>query len=292
MNLPAYELFEASCKQGLSVVRPLAEPARLRDDFGWNFGSAWPPSYEAFGRFRALIALQQARSLRPRRVLEVAAGDGALCACLAVDGIAAVANDLRAASLQEALACFKNADSIGIAPGNLFDLDPAQTGRFDLVIACEVIEHVAHPDDFLRHLKALLLPNGRLLLTTPNGSYFHNRLPNLGEIDDLEKLESGQFKPDADGHLFAITPAELRTLAAQAALRVETIDLFATPLLTGHCGLSRLRGRGIARQCYFFERWVQTLPWRLREKLSYSMTAVLAGDGPGLAQQSVEASPT
>ncbi len=43
------------------------------------------------------------------------------------------------------------------------------TGTFDLVIASEVIEHVEDPDAFLNSLRAFLAPDGKLVLTLPNG---------------------------------------------------------------------------------------------------------------------------
>jgi hypothetical protein len=46
--------------------------------------------------------------------------------------------------------------------------------RFDAVLATEVIEHVAHPDEFLRQLAG-----GVLIVTTPNGAYFRNKLPRF-----------------------------------------------------------------------------------------------------------------
>src|SRR5208282_4159286 len=133
-ELPAYSLFRAACQSGLSVVRPLTEDARKRDEFGWNFASGWPPSYEAFGRMRALYTLQQALSLHPNRVLELAAGDAALSACLAARGVTVFANDLRAETLRDAVANYRNGENIKVRAGNLFELNPAQTGRFDLVI--------------------------------------------------------------------------------------------------------------------------------------------------------------
>jgi len=274
-ELPSYMVFRAACQSGLSVVRPLRESARAHDRNGWNYGSGWPPSYAAFGRMRVLATLEQALALRPRRVLEVAAGDGSLSACLAAEGVTVFANDLRAENLREALLNFENADKINLLPGNLLELSPQQSGLFDLVIACEVIEHVAHADDFLRHLKRFLTPFGHMLLTTPNGSYFRNSLPTLSEVGDPTTLEARQFKPDADGHLFLITPLELCALAAQTGLRVEKIDLSATPFITGHCRLSRIHGEGMTGLCYSLEKLCQRLPRALAEKLCLSMLAVL-----------------
>jgi len=257
------------------VVRSLTPAAQQRDEHGWNFGSAWPPSYEAFGRMRALATLQKARALRPRSVLEVAAGDGSLSACLATNGAVVVANDLRGEGLTEALQTFENGGEITALPGNCFDLDPAQTGRFELVIACEIIEHVAYPVDLLRHLRRFLNPEGRILLSTPNGLYFRNALPTYAAIENPGSLEMRQFQPDADGHLFLLTVNELSDIAAQADLRVEEVELYATPFITGHCGMSRLSGRAAARLWYSLEKLCQQLPSAFRERLCCSMTAVL-----------------
>jgi 2-polyprenyl-3-methyl-5-hydroxy-6-metoxy-1,4-benzoquinol methylase len=278
IELPAYSLFSAACRSGLSVARPLTDSARKRDPFGFNFGRGWPPSYAAFGRLRSLATLQRVLALSPHRVLEVAAGDASLCACLAARGTKVFANDLRAEDLREAVECFTVGADINLLPGNLFDLDPAQTGLFDLVIACEIIEHVAHTADFLRHLKRFLTRAGHLLLTTPNGSYFRNRLPTYSEIGDASSLEATQFRPDADGHLFLFTSAELRQVAEQTGLRVEHIDLYATPFITGHCGLSVIHGQPVARLCYLLEQLSQHFSFKAREKFCFLICALLAED--------------
>lgn len=252
--------------------------ARDHDVDGWNYGSAWPPSYRAFGRLRVLATLERALALKPRRVLEVAAGDGSLSACLAEHGINVTVNDLRTDILVSAIANFENGDSISVLSGNLFELDPDTTGRFDLIIATEVIEHIAHTDDFLRHLARFLTPDGRIFLTTPNGSYFRNGLPTHSMIEDFGALESEQFKPDADGHLFLITPDELSVIARAAGLRPLEIDLMAIPFITGHCGFSIMHYRQLARLCYWFEVQSRRLPFWLREKLCFSMAAILAND--------------
>jgi 2-polyprenyl-3-methyl-5-hydroxy-6-metoxy-1,4-benzoquinol methylase len=107
---------------------------------------------------RAMLTLLEASALKPKTVLEVAAGDAALSACLATMGCSAAANDLRAENLANAVTNFTNAESIRCLPGNLFDLDPREIGQFDLVIACEIVEHVAHTVDFLQQLKRFVAP--------------------------------------------------------------------------------------------------------------------------------------
>jgi len=277
-GLPAYSLFKTACEVGLSAVRPMTAAARQHDPDGWNYGSAWPPSYGAFGRLRVLATLERVLALKPQRVLEVAAGDGAMSACLAAREIEVVVNDLRAEVLKSAIANFQNSDRITVLPGNLFDIDPDSTGRFDLIIATEVIEHVAHTDAFLRHLARFLTPDGRIFLTTPNGLYFRNRLPTHSMIDDFAALESEQFKPDSDGHLFQITAGELIAIAQSAGLHPLEIDLLSIPFITGHCGFSILRSNRLARLCYWFETQSRRLPFRLREKICFSMSAILVKD--------------
>lgn len=72
------------------------------------------------------------------------------------------------------------------------------------------------------------------MITTPNGRYLRNHLPTYSEINDREVLEEKQFKPDADGHLFLLTTAELLSLAREVGLSVEDVRRYGTPLVTGH----------------------------------------------------------
>jgi 2-polyprenyl-3-methyl-5-hydroxy-6-metoxy-1,4-benzoquinol methylase len=292
--LPEYSEFHSVCSNGLSQVRPLRngaskkagaleEPGALQeagalqqdDEWGWNYGSGWPPSYWAYGRMRAMMTLREAVALAPKSVLEVAAGDAALSACLATMGCAATANDLRAENLANAVANFSNAGSIRCLPGNLFDLDPAKIGQFDLVIACEIVEHVAHTVEFLEQLKRFVAPGGRILITTPNGAYFRNKLPTHAQIQDFAALEQKQFKPDSDGHLFLITPKEMEDLAQQAGLNVERLVLWGTPVVTGHARFAMLSTPAVCWGCYQLERLSQSLPFSFKEKACFNFAAIL-----------------
>ena len=101
---------------------------------------------------------------------------------------------------------------------NMFipELDPAKVGRFALVIACEVIEHVAHGDQFARQLMEFVAPGGHLLVTTPNGSHVRSKLPTYSQVTDFSALEALQFKPDADGHLYHLRVRPYVTLVVCA----------------------------------------------------------------------------
>ncbi len=273
-ELPEFELFVDSCRHGLAVVYPF-KSTTAPDPFGWKYGSGWPPSYSAFGRMRSLLAVQDALRLKPKRVLEVASGGAGLAASLAKAGCSVVVNDLIEDGTKDAIDEYSTAKNLQFIGGNLFDLSPQETGKFDLAIACEVIEHVAHPLDLLIHLKEFLEPDGRILLTTPNGSHFRNKLPTYSQILDFNELESRQFMPDADGHLFLFTPQELSDLVAAAGLKIETLNCWGTPMLTGHCGLRFIAWAGMTRLAYRVERFAQRLNPTRRAHICTALTAIL-----------------
>jgi 2-polyprenyl-6-hydroxyphenyl methylase/3-demethylubiquinone-9 3-methyltransferase len=274
VSFPEYEMFRRCCRKGLAAIYPFKH-AGLEDKYGWKFSCAWPPSYAAFGRMRALLAVDDALRLEPRRVLEVAAGGAGLAATLASKNIDVSVNDIRGELLVEAVAQYSTGERVAVFAGNLFDLTPAQLGRFDLVIACEVVEHVAHPTELLAHLKEFIRPNGHLLLTTPNGSYFRNKLPTFFQIKDFSALEQSQFKPDADGHLFLFTPSELAEVAMATGYSVKELGVWGTPLLNGHVYLRLLSSRFFARVAYLFEVMLQRLPLASRQRFCFAMRAVL-----------------
>jgi 2-polyprenyl-6-hydroxyphenyl methylase/3-demethylubiquinone-9 3-methyltransferase len=158
---------------------------------------------------------------------------------------------------------------IEFAAGNAFEL--AFPSLFDAVLITEIIEHVAHPDDFLAKAAALVRPGGYVVMTTPNGGYFKNRLPKFSECADPTIFESVQFKPNSDGHIFLLHMDEIETLAKRAGLVVEKIALFTNPLTAGHVkteALLKVLPRGIVQLA---ERVSQSLPSPLKRKALVQM---------------------
>jgi 2-polyprenyl-3-methyl-5-hydroxy-6-metoxy-1,4-benzoquinol methylase len=165
------------------------------------------------------------------RVLDVAAAQGNFSLALAELGFDVTWNDLRA-ELADYVRLKHERGQIEFAAGNAFEL--TFPSLFDAVLITEIIEHVAHPDDFLAKAAALVRPGGYIVMTTPNGGYFKNRLPKFSECADPSVFESMQFKPNADGHIFLLHADEIEPLAQRAGLVVEKIALFTSPLTAGH----------------------------------------------------------
>jgi 2-polyprenyl-6-hydroxyphenyl methylase/3-demethylubiquinone-9 3-methyltransferase len=208
-------------------------------------------------------------------ILDVAAAQGNFSLALAEQGYRVTWNDLRA-ELVNYVKLKHVSGSIEYAPGNAFEL--AFPVPFDAVLATEVIEHVAHPEEFLARLASLVRPGGYIVLTTPNGAYFRNRLPSLEQLGDRSALEGIQFQPDADGHLFLLHPRELEAMAAQAGLTVERLILFTNPLTAGHVKLEPLL-RMLPRPAVdALETLSQRVPQGLRTRFLHSIGARLRVD--------------
>lgn len=105
-------------------------------------------------------SLSAAPALRPRSILEVGCGDGAVLA------------RLKAVFPNAALHGVEpNAHATSLARARGLDVRQASydavAGQFDLVYSIAVIEHVVSPRHFLTALRALLKPAGRLIVIHP-----------------------------------------------------------------------------------------------------------------------------
>lgn len=201
-------------------------------------------------------------------VLDIAAGQGNFSLIMAEKGYKVTWNDLRDDLVNYVRLKMEYGD-ITFSPGNAFEL--SFSGLFDGILITEIIEHVAHPDDFLQKTANLVKPGGVIVMTTPNGAYFRNRLPKFSACPDPGMYESMQFKPNSDGHIFLLHPEEIHMLAERSGLVVEEMLLFTTPLTNGHMKMGYLLRIFPEKLVWALERIAVALPWFLRRKILLQM---------------------
>jgi 2-polyprenyl-3-methyl-5-hydroxy-6-metoxy-1,4-benzoquinol methylase len=164
----------------------------------------------------------------PASVLDIGGAQGGLALPLAALGYDVTINDLRKEVFDFLDVIQETNEGHQRVVGDVFRVNFER--RFDIVFAGEVIEHVAHPDRFLKRCAELVNPEGYIILTTPNGNWLKNKLRCFSDFTEAERvaLEADQFKPDDDGHIFALRRYEIFRLAGQAGLRVQKIR-YLTP---------------------------------------------------------------
>jgi SAM-dependent methyltransferase len=126
-------------------------------------------------------ARRQARMLRealrgvagPASIVDIGCGDGAATALTARvnPGHRIVGLDWSADALRHAKAHGLPLIRAEAEPAGL----PIASGRVDVVIMSELIEHLIDPDSVLEEVRRVLRPGGVLLLSTPNLAAWYNR---------------------------------------------------------------------------------------------------------------------
>jgi 2-polyprenyl-6-hydroxyphenyl methylase/3-demethylubiquinone-9 3-methyltransferase len=154
------------------------------------------------------------RALHPlagRTALDVGCGAGLLAEPLArlgahVTGIDAAPELIEAARTHAG----QSGLAIRYVAGEVGSLE----GRFDLVTALEVVEHVADPASFVRSLADKLAPGGLLLMSTPNRTGL-SKLLTITLAEGTGRIPRGTH--DFDQFL---APEQLTALLADAGLQV------------------------------------------------------------------------
>lgn len=152
--------------------------------------------------------------LAGRRALDVGCGAGLLAEPLARLGAGMTGVD---AAPENIAVAAEHAAGAGLAIeyrcGDLAELD---LGRFDLVSAMEVVEHVADPAAFIGALADSLAEGGLMVLSTPNRTV-RSRVMLVEAAERLGMVPRGTHHWDS-----FLTPEELADLLAAAGLAMGT----------------------------------------------------------------------
>lgn len=253
-------------------------PQTWKDSYGYDCWEIYGQksllgySYAYGSRRRNTLELVQQVAPVGSTILDVAAAQGNFSLALAEMGYNVTWNDLRE-DLIGYVELKHERGSLDFAPGNVFDLHFPKP--FDVILITEIIEHVAHPDAFLKKIGELVKPGGYVVLTTPNGGYFLNKLPKFSECTDPSQFESKQFEPNSDGHIFLLHPDEMDTLVRSAGLSLLEKRLFTNPITNGHLKTSALLQVLPQSSVNAIERLTSLLPPGLSNKINVGMAALL-----------------
>jgi 2-polyprenyl-3-methyl-5-hydroxy-6-metoxy-1,4-benzoquinol methylase len=144
-------------------------------------------------------------------VADLAAGSGAMCLRLFDLGFAPMAVDYVAENFKAIDIPFEQAD---------LNEDFSQllgVGRFDAIMASEIIEHLENPRHFARQCFKALAPGGRLILSTPN-------VQSPGSVASF--LRAGHFLWFSDrdyihqGHISPLTHWQIQKSFAEAGFNL------------------------------------------------------------------------
>jgi SAM-dependent methyltransferase len=180
-----------------------------------------PPDFER--RLEFLIS----QTHEGDRVLDLGCGVGEFTAALADRRVQVVGVEVAQAAIDRARSKHPQLEF------RLTEIDdplPFEDGAFDVVWASEVIEHVADTGRWLSEVRRVLVPRGRLLLTTPS----HGRLRvALGGIE--------RFSEPLGDHLHLYTRSSLAVLLEEFGFGDVSVRAVGGPPLLKRM----LLGRGV-----------------------------------------------
>ncbi|MTJ07911.1 bifunctional 2-polyprenyl-6-hydroxyphenol methylase/3-demethylubiquinol 3-O-methyltransferase UbiG [Anabaena sp. UHCC 0204] len=158
------------------------------------------PLLEMISEFASLNANQQ-----PLRILDIGCGNGSFSNFIAQNGYEVVGLEESASGVKFATQSFPDCQFI---QGSIYNIPYTELGdKFDIIISCEVIEHLFYPKELVRNIKKCLKPNGLLIITTPYNGYLKNLIiAATGKMDQhLTTLWDG-------GHIKFFSVATMTTL--------------------------------------------------------------------------------
>ncbi len=166
------------------------------------------------GRRAARIKRLSGGDLSELRVLELGAGLG----CLASHLAAASGQYLGLESSPVFYGCLKaNFKALAGKVENALLPGPEHRGRFDLLVAVDVLQFAPKPLEFLREAALALAEGGRIYLEVPDESLLALR------AQVRKKLGLYKGSPLHHGHINFFTPDSLRFLLGEAGLRAEVL---------------------------------------------------------------------
>jgi len=204
------------------------------------------------------------------KILEIGCSQANASLLLAEAGYTAIGLDLQAEALQYARRKYEHGlfyPVVGSA-----DALPVRPNSFDAAILGELLEHCADPQTIVRQAQTVVKPGGILVITTPNGNYRGSHQPLYSpELASVEQLDSQQFGPAGEDHLFAFSREALVELLTACGLRILRCGYTGSVVYSDQ--LRALKRLLPVRWLELLSSLINKLPW-LNKLLSYTLVAI------------------
>ena len=129
-----------------------------------------------------------AQHVAGKRVLDLGCGTGYGTAIVGAQGAQVTGADISATAIRLAKLRY-GSDNVTFVMADCFDL-PFAAASFDVVVANEMIEHVADHDALITEARRVLVPGGLLLVSTPNKPVYNRfKTPNVFHISEMDQPE-------------------------------------------------------------------------------------------------------
>ena len=193
---------------------------------------------EAFGNYERNWVLPSLMK-RGEKVLDLASGNSIVGSFWASQyGADVTALDLSETALKDA-----RRRGVKTIVGSVEDKLPFKSATFDTVFWGDNIEHVFAPESILKEIYRVLKKGGRVILSTPNQSYWRYRL-YMFVRGELPRTEGEQNVPWNWGHirffnrqiltdLFDATGFKEKTFLGVSRRRIDRLFLTSLPQLFG-----------------------------------------------------------
>jgi|SRR5271157_2031813 len=161
------------------------------------------------------------REWRVRKVLGWIRGDSILdCGCGSGSLLDAIGKEKKYTGVDVDKRCINGRRARKGARFLLMDVerDELRIGRFDTIVACALMEHLANPREFISKISGLLNKNGRILITTPTSNA--DIILNLGSSIGI--FDRGAYEE----HKAYWGYEDFRKAARELGLRIEHYEKF------------------------------------------------------------------
>lgn len=162
-----------------------------------------------------------AETARPTRILDIGAGYGTLAIfCAKLTGATVACLDIETHRIAESL---RDANGLVVHLGSIETDSLDWAGTVDAVVMTEVLEHFNfHPVPTMEKIAAVLVPGGRLFLSTPDSVSWGRVEEGPASYQDLPPADPGA--PFEDRHIYQFTEEEVRDVLAASGFEVLRLE--------------------------------------------------------------------